>query len=47
MQSAVIEVDSDSEYNCSYEAGVNYQWSDTENDEQIWTWSGLIVMEMV
>lgn len=31
MQSAVIE--SDSEYNCSYEAGVYYQWSDTENDE--------------
>ena len=34
-------------YNCSYEAGVYYQWSDTENDEQIWTWSGLIVMEIV
>lgn len=33
MQSAVIEVDSDSEYNCSYEAGVYYQWSDSENDE--------------
>jgi hypothetical protein len=39
VQSVPIEVDSDSEYDCGYEGGVNCQWSDTEYDGTDSEWS--------